>query len=751
MGAKRILDELSSIALEVQRNFKEGRRVLSFEEYLELFASNPVRYSRDASRYLRDMFDYYDRVSVHRPWGTLTRFRLFDLPFLNEGEVSREALVGQEAVQGELYRILNNFAREGRPNRLTLLHGPNGSAKSTAAACIMRALEDYSERDEGALYRFHWVFPNQNLLKGSIGFTGGRRAGSAPDSSYAHLPEDEIDARLFIEVRDHPLFLIPEEKRAQLLQKLYEEAGAPEPPPGWLLRGSLSHKSRQVFDALLTSYEGSLDEVLRHVQVERYFISRRYRVGAVTLGPQLSVDAGERQITADRSLAALPSSLQAVTLFEAFGELVDAAGGVLEFSDLLKRPLDAFKYLQITAETGEVMLRSQTVQINCVMLASGNEVHLGAFREHPEFESFRGRLELVRMAYLKSWLDEQRIYDAQIAPQVQRHVAPHATRMAAMFAVLTRMRRPNADRYGKPLRNLVSELTAVEKMDLYATAATPQRLEEESAKLLRAAIPQIYEESDTYPIYEGSVGASPREMRTVLLDAAQSSHYSCLSPLAVLDELDRLCERTSEYSWLQEERLPGGYHDHALFRETLRRRLLDSFEDEFRAASGLVDETRYNELFDRYVMHVSYWIKSEKLRNPLTGQHEDPDERLMREVEQLLGSPDKPEQFRHGLINTIAAWAIDHPGERVDNSKVFPRYLQKLREAVFSDRRVAVARLCRDLVILVREQGSGLDDTQKAAAKRLLDELAQRYGYEESSATDAAVALVRERFGDVLH
>src|SRR5258706_23692 len=145
MGADRILDELSDIALQVQRNFKEGRRLLSFQEYLELFASEPVRYSRDASRYLRDMFDFYGQASVQRPWGTLNRFRLFDLPFLGDADASREGLVGQEAVQGEIYRILNNFAREGRPNRLTLLHGPNGSAKSTAAACIMRALEDYSQ------------------------------------------------------------------------------------------------------------------------------------------------------------------------------------------------------------------------------------------------------------------------------------------------------------------------------------------------------------------------------------------------------------------------------------------------------------------------------------------------------------------------------------------------------------------------------------------------------------------------------
>lgn len=750
MKSRRILDDLDSIARRVQTEFKDARRRLSFQEYLELFASDPVRHSRDASRYVRDMFDHYGRTEIERPTGKAVRFRLFDLPFLGEEHARREMLVGQEAVQNEVYRILSNFVREGQPTRLILMHGPNGSAKSTVVSCIQAALEDYSAADAGALYRFHWVFPNQSKLRGSIGFSSAHGPGGGDQSSYAHLDEEQIDARLLIEVRDHPLFLIPELQRAELLGRLYAEAGSSEPPPAWILHGSLSHKSKQVYEALLASYDGSLEEVLRHVQVERYFVSRRYRIGAVTLGPQLSVDAGERQVTADRSLGALPSALQAVTLFEAYGELIDAAGGVLEFSDLLKRPLDAFKYLQITVETGEVSLRSQNVLVNCVMIASGNELHLTAFREHPEYQSFRGRLELVRVGYLLNWLDEQKIYDAQIAPQVRRHVAPHATKMAAMFAVLTRLRRPNPDRYDRPLRSLVSDLTALEKLDLYATGAAPARLDEDAQKTLRAAIEVLAKESHAYPIYEGSTGASAREMRGVLLDAAQNPRYECLSPLAVLEELDRLCERTNEYAFLEEERLPGGYHDHVLFRQALRERLLDAFEDEFRVASGLVDETRYRELFDRYITHVSFWVKKEKMRNALTGQYDEPDERLMNEVEALLGMPDKPEHLRHSLINTIAAWAIDHPSEHIDNGRVFASYLKRMRDAVFAERRVAVARLCRDVVLLLRDSGAGLDESRRNHATRAMDELKRRFGYADSSATDAAVALVRERFAELL-
>lgn len=741
--------ELGRICKQVSDEFHTKRRVLTFAQYLDLFLTDPSRHSRGAAAYVRGAFDHYGRVEKERPWGKQTRYRLFDLPWLEAEEARRDALVGQERVQEELYRVLSNFVREGRSNRLPLMHGPNGSAKSTVAACLMRALEHYSTLDEGALYRFHWIFPSRSTLRGNIGFGGASGAPSELDS-YAHLPEEEIDSRLFVEVRDHPLFLIPLLQRREFLDRAKEGASLQEQLPERIYRGELSHKNKEVFEALLASYDGDLQRVLRHVQVERYFISRRYRCGAVTIGPQLSVDAGERQITADRSLGALPSSLQAITLFEAFGELIEASGGVLEFSDLLKRPLDAFKYLQLSVETGEVSLRSQNVPLNCFMLASANENQLAAFREHPEFQSFRARLELIRTPYLRSWVEEQAIYDAQIAPQIRRHVAPHSTQLAAMFAVLTRMRRPSGDRYDNPLGELVKGLSAFEKLDLFGTGTAPDRFDDESRKLILSAIPALYEESDSYLIYEGSVGASPREMRTVLLDASQSSHYECLSPFAVLAELENLCRRINEYAWLREEKQRGDYHDFEGFLSTLRDRLFEWLEDEFRAASGLVDDASYSALLGRYVNHVSHWVKGEKVQNAMTDQLEPPDERLMNEVEELLASPDETRDQRHALINNVAAWAIENPDVPVDQSPVFFAYLRRLRDSAFAERRGAVARLARDVAVLLREEGSGLDSAQRTAAELCVSTLRERFGYAETSAADAAAALVGERFAELL-
>ena len=767
---------IRSIAEGIEKRFQASRRVLSFSEYLELFEADPVRYSRDASRYLRDVFDHYGSDEVHHPWGDFTRWKLFDLPWeppSGPGS-SRGALIGQEAVQEEIYRSLSNFVREGKPNRLVLLHGPNGSAKSTIVACLMAALEQYSMVDEGALYRFNWVFPSTKTTRGALGFGPGGGGGTPSAQTYAHLPDDQIDAKLLVEVRDHPLFLIPMRDRQTVLAAAYEavqavqakakhpEGASPtapargqppaeklEPPNEWIMRGQLSHKSQQVFEALLSSYHGSYTEVLKHVQVERYYISRRYRTGAVTIGPQMSVDAGERQITADRSLAALPASLQAMTLYEAKGELVEAAGGLLEFSDLLKRPLDAFKYLQLSVETGEVALTQQNVQLNCVMTGSANELHLDAFREHAEFASFRGRMELIRTPYLRSYLQEQAIYDSHVAPQVRRHVAPHATTMAAIFATLTRMRKPNPDKYSRMIGAAVATLTAIEKAELYANGTTPERLDTDAQKLLRANVKELYTESDSYPIYEGRVGASPREMRAVLLDAAQSASYKCLSPLAVLEEIDALCQRKNEFEWLQQDAIVGGYHDVKLFRETLMTRLLGVWEDEIYAASGFVDETRYADLFDRYVQHVSAWVKKERLFNRVTQKHEDSDEKMMTDVEQLLDVRGEAGEWRKQFISGIAAWALDHPGEKVLSTRVFPSYVKRMREAIFAERRQAVATLARDIIIVARENGVGLDAQHKRDAEGALERMIAR-GYCQNCAADTASMLVRKRFHELL-
>src|SRR6478672_7103509 len=189
---------LSDTTGEMRDNFARNRRVISFAEYLTLFAAEPVRQLRSAGQYVRDVFDHFGAEAIRTPRGVMTRWRLFDCPF----DGGKDALMGQEEVQSAVYRLVSNFAREGRTNRLILLHGPNGSAKSTFVACMQRAMEHYSTLDEGALYKFNWIFPSQKLTKGGIGFGGGIEHGGGQET-YAYLDDELIESKIAEGIRDH--------------------------------------------------------------------------------------------------------------------------------------------------------------------------------------------------------------------------------------------------------------------------------------------------------------------------------------------------------------------------------------------------------------------------------------------------------------------------------------------------------------------------------------------------------------------
>jgi serine protein kinase len=737
---------LSQATSEMRESFASNRRVMSFGEYFALFGADSQRQVRSAAQYLRDVFDHFDTEPIRTPRGPMIRWRLFDCPW----DQGKDSLMGQEEVQASVYRLISNFAREGRTNRLILLHGPNGSAKSTFVACLQRAMEHYSTLPEGALYRFNWIFPSQKLTRGGIGFGGGGFESGGGADTYAYLEDDLIEAKIADEMRDHPLLLLPRGKRRELIEQRLEAVMRDGyRPADYLLRGDLSHRNRQIFEALLSSYHGDLSKVLRHVQVERFFVSRRYRQAAATVEPQLAVDARSRQLTMDRSLGSLPPALQSLTLYEYQGELVDGNRGIVDFADLLKRPLEAYKYLLGTVEQGRISLDVASLELDTVFIGSSNEGYLSAFKEVPEFQSFKGRMELVRVPYLLDFRIEERIYQAQIKvahTQSGKHVAPHVAWVSALWAVLTRMKKPLTEKYSKTLADVVARLGPMEKALLYAESGVPEGITTDQQRELVSGIERIARESDNYPNYEGRTGASPREMKLLLMNAAQSPKYQCLSPFAVFDELEELVRGVTVYEFLKQEPLPGGFHENRKFIFQVRDRLIDLIDDEVRTSMGLVEERRYIDQFERYASQVSHWVKHEKVANPITGRDEDPDEDFMTEVERMLNVTARKDEFRREVISRVGAWSIDHPRQRPDYEKIFPRPIAELREAFFNDRKKQVRKINEDLLVLMTDGAAKMPADAALAAQATLDAMKGRFGYCDNCARDAVLALIRKRY-----
>ena len=742
MDAKAFVE---SVGGGVSAEFSSDKNLLSYQEYLDLFIKAPLQQARNAAQYLRDAMNHYGTDIVAHPSGPIRRFRLFDLV-----DHDREVRVaGQEEVQNAIYRVLDNFVKAGRINKLILLHGPNGSAKSSIVNALKRALERYSKEPIGALYKINWIFPSSKLVKGSIGFS--EMANSSDNlATYAHLEPDQVDLRLSCEMRDHPLFLVPPAERKNWLNSqpaVRAQSSSDFVLSNYVGDGELCNKCRQIYVALLAAYHGDYLKMLRHVQIERFHISRRYQIGTVTVEPQLSVDAGHHQVTADRSQANMPSALHNVALYEPHGALVSANRGLIEYSDLLKRPLEAYKYLLGASETAEVPLEHFFLQLDQVLLASSNEKHLSAFKELQDFASFKGRIELIRVPYLRRYRAEQQIYDSQItASQLGKHIAPHATEVAALWAVLTRLKKPTADRYGTEIRAVIDHLSPMEKLRLYEEGRPPDQLSQSHAKELKKNISELYRESDAYPNYEGRSGASAREIKTALFNAAQNPHYKCLTPHAVIEELRAICQDKSVYEFLQQD-VVGGFHNQGEFVSQVEAQYLEQVDEEVRTSMGLISEEQYGEIFERYVQNVLHWVRGERMRNRITGEMEKPDDARMNEMEAfVMLQGEDSSVFRRGLISQIGAHKLDYPDAQLDYRQIFPDLFRRIRVHFFEERKRTLQKNKQNILRYLSEDRAGLQSRERSEVENTLKTMIEIYGYCENCAKDVVLLLMQKRY-----
>jgi serine protein kinase len=742
-------DLSKELAERIQSHYQSEDMVLSFTEFLQLFSGSPAVHCRGAAHYIRDTFDYFGSRVVERPTGSVTRFNLFDAEFT--GGVGRVA--GQEEAQDAIYRLLNNFVREGRVNRLILLHGPNGSAKTSIVHGIFRAMEHYSTLPEGALYRFRWLFPTEKIARGHIGFGEGQQPAQLDADTFAHLPGEDLDAVLECELKDNPLLLIPIDERQKLFERLKAEGKLPDdhPIPVVLQKGDLCPKCREIHDALLSAYGGDANKVLRHIQVQRMHLSLRYRRGMAAVEPQLHVDAVEQQLTASRGLASLPPAIAHLALFEPRGPLVDANRGMLEYNDLLKRPIDTFKYLLVTCETGEVALERSTLFLDTVFLGSTNEMLLDSFKSYADFASFKGRLELVRVPYLRRVSDEVKIYEDQVPEDsLERHLAPHTVHLAAFWAVLTRLRRPDASSFEEKLRDPLRELSPVEKALLYDRGASPLRLSSSLARELGNIAPALYRTSG--PDYEGRVGASAREIRMLLMNAAQRPDRPCITPLGLFEEIRELVSDKTVFEFLKQES-EGDYLNHDKLLELLESYYLDLLEDEAAEAMGLVTEESYVNLFNRYIQNVTHWLKKEKLLDPVTGQRVPPDEELMKEVESIISAQEEDaEAFRKNLIGRVGAFVLDSKVDQPvegppEYSKVFPSMFEKLKDDFVEKRKETIQKNFRAFLSFMDGDKSAIDeDRGTRMVQQMKETLLSRFRYCENCAKEAMAFLLKKGY-----
>jgi len=267
-----------------------------------------------------------------------------------------------------------------------------------------------------------------------------------------------------------------------------------------------------------------------------------------------------------------------------------------------------------------------------------------------------------------------------------------------MWAILTRLDDPKKH-----------NLTREQKMKLY-DGKTLAGYTQDNIKELRKESPS-----------EAMKGISPRYIQDKISNAlvAEKGGATHINPFIVMNELQ------------------SGLRSHSLITDEEERKtyieLLSHVRDEYadivknevqRAISA--DEDAVARLCANYIDNVKAYTQKEKVRNQYTGRDEEPDERLMRSIEEKIDIPEnRKDDFRREIMNYIGALAID--GKQFD-FRTNERLHKALELKLFEDQ--------KDTIKLTSLVSNVVDRETQAKIDVVKNRLIKNYGYNEESATD---------------
>ncbi|MCA9120493.1 MAG: serine protein kinase [Planctomycetaceae bacterium] len=651
----------------------------SFEEYLDLVRDNP-KTTRNAFQRVYDMILTYGSETYEPSRGEKrTHYRFFDDPIEN----GRDGVFGLDSTLEQLVNALKSAARGyGIEKRVLLLHGPVGSSKSTIARMLKKGLERYSSTDEGALYTLGW--------------------------------HDESNGEtLWCPMNEEPLHLIPNRFRGEVASQLNGESVSDYEIK---VVGELCPYCRFMYGERLKDYGGDWTKVIADVRVKRVILSEQDRIGIGTFQPKDEKNQDSTELTGDinyRKIAELGTDSDP-RAFNFDGEFNIANRGIIEFIEVLKLDV-AFLYDLLGASQEHKIKPKKFAQtdIDEVILGHTNEPEYRRLQNNEFMEALRDRTVKIDVPYVTRLSDEIKIYEKDYNREkvTGKHIAPHTIEMAAMWAVLTRLEQPNN-----------AGLTLLQKLKLYNGKTLPG-FTEENVKELR-------EEATT----EGMTGISPRYVQDKLSNALVAHPEArSINPFMVLNELEA---GLKHHSLVTSDETRASYRD---LLGVVKEEYENIVKNEVQRAIA-ADEDALKRLCGNYIDNVKAYTQREKVKNKFTGAYEEPDERLMRSIEEKIDIPDsRKDDFRREMMNYIGALSID--GKQFD-FKSNERLYKALQLKLFEDQ--------KDSIKLTSLVSNIVDQETQQKIDVVKGRLIRDHGYDDESATDVLnfVASIFAR-GDV--
>jgi len=656
--------------LQDTRQYQELNWVGNFEDYLQIVKENP-RVTRTAFQHLYDMITSYGKTEYMDNKKKIVSYNFFK----DEKFGGADAIYGLDISLMKLVNVFKSAANQyGPEKRVILLHGPVGSSKSTIARLMKKGREDYSKIPEGTMYTFTWKFMRKNL--------DGK----------------DVEEIMNCPMHEDPIHLIPAEWR----DRVFNELGLGNKEYLIPNTGELCPACRYVFSELSKRYNGDWSKVIKHITVRRLILSEKDRCGIGTFQPKDEKNQDSTELTGDinyRKIAEYGSDSDP-RAFNFDGEFNIANRGIIEFIEILK--LDVAFLYDLLGATQEHKIKPKKfaqTDIDEVIIGHTNEPEFKKLQNNEFMEALRDRTIKVDIPYITKLSEEIKIYSRDFNTKriKGKHIAPHTVEMAAMWAVLTRLEEPKKH-----------NLTLLQKLKLY-DGKTLSGFTEDNIKELRKETER-----------EGMEGISPRYVQDKMSNSLVSDKAEgCINPFLVLNELEA---GMKHHSLVTSKDMRKHYSD---LLNVVKQEYEDIIKNEVQKAIS-ADENAITKLCSNYIDNVKAYTQKEKIKNKYTGQYEEPDERLMRSIEEKIEIPEsRKDDFRREIMNYIGALAVDGKGFDYRTNE---RLQKALELKLFEDQKDTIK--LKSLVSAVVDK-----DTQEkidVVKQRLID----GYGYCEICATD---------------
>ncbi|MDI3328145.1 MAG: PrkA family serine protein kinase [Alicyclobacillaceae bacterium] len=441
-------------------------------------------------------------------------------------------------------------------------------------------------------------------------------------------------------MHEEPLHLIPGPLRKEVEEEL-----------GVAIEGELCPHCQL---RLETEYGGRIEDV----RVERVIFSENKRIGIGTFSPSdpKSQDISDLTGSIDFSTIAEYGSESDPRAYRFDGELNKANRGIMEFQEMLKCDEKfLWNLLSLTQEGNFKAGRFALISADELIVAHTNETEYRAFISNKKNEALHSRMIVMPIPYNLKVSEEEKIYRKLIGQSELRHVhlAPYALRTAAMFSVMTRLR--ESKKAGMDL---------VKKMRLY-DGESVEGVQEKDVKELRAEAPD-----------EGMFGVDPRYVMNRISSALIRSDAPCLGPLDILKALKDGFDQHPSITAEERERLTNiialarREYDEIAKRE-VQRAFVYSFEESART------------LMENYLDNVEAYCSWQKIRDPITGEEMDPDEKFMRSIEEQIGITENAKKsFREEILIRLSMYA--RKGRRFEYTS-HPLLKEAIEKKLFAD------------------------------------------------------------------